>query len=95
MVRTTENPETLKGWREIAAFFGEPISVVKRWASTGMPVHRQGNLITATADDLNAWLAKESGKPVHVAEPDTDLLGELKRGLSYVRGKQQRKTHRK
>jgi len=26
---TTEDPETLKGWREIAAFFGEPISVLK------------------------------------------------------------------
>jgi hypothetical protein len=26
-------PETLKGWQQIAAFLGEPASVVQRWAS--------------------------------------------------------------
>jgi hypothetical protein len=31
-------PETLKGWQQIAAFLGEPPSVVQRWASDGMPV---------------------------------------------------------
>jgi hypothetical protein len=77
--------DTLKGWEQIAAFLGEPTSVVQRWASEGMPLRRQGRYIETTPDELNAWLGKESGKPVHVATEDTDLTAELKRGLSYVR----------
>lgn len=78
-------PETLKGWQQIAAFLGEPASVVQRWASDGMPVRRQGRYVETTTDELNAWLGKESGRPVHVATEDTDLTAELKRGLSFVR----------
>jgi hypothetical protein len=76
-------PETLKGWQQIAAFLGEPTSVVQRWASDGMPVRRQGRYVETTPDELNAWLGKESGKPVHVATENTDLTAELKRGLSF------------
>ena len=78
-------PETLKGWQQIAAFLGEPTSVVQRWASDGMPVRRQGRHVETTPDELNAWLGKESGKPLHVATENTDLTAELKRGLSFVR----------
>ena len=35
------NPAVLKGWQEIAAFLGEPVSVVQRWAAEGMPVRRE------------------------------------------------------
>jgi len=77
--------EALNGWQQIAAFLGEPTSVVQRWASEGMPLHRQGRFVTTTAEELNAWLGKESGKPVHVATENTDLTAELKRGLSFVR----------
>jgi len=38
---------------------------------------------------LNAWLGKESGKPIHAVTETTDLTAELKRGLSYVRHEQQ------
>ena len=38
-----------------------------------------------TPEKLNARLGKESGKPVHVATQNTDLAGERKRGLSFVR----------
>lgn len=77
--------EALKGWQQIADFLGEPASVVQRWASEGMPVRRQGRYVETTPDEINAWLRKESGKPVHVATEDTDLTAELKRGLSFVR----------
>jgi hypothetical protein len=80
-----QTTDILKGWQQIAAFLGEPASVVQRWASEGMPLRRQGRYIETTPDELNAWLGKESGKPVHVATEDTDLTAELKRGLSYVR----------
>ena len=66
-------PETLIGWQQIAAFLGEPTSAVQRWASEGMPVRRQGRYVETTPDELNAWLGKESGKPVRVATEDTDL----------------------
>ena len=78
-------PEQLKGWQQIAAFLGEPVSVVQRWAADGMPVRRQGRFVTTTADELNGWMSKQSGKPVHVATEDTDLTAELKRGLSFLR----------
>jgi hypothetical protein len=79
-------PELLKGWQQIAAFLGEPSSVVQRWAADGMPVRKQGRYVETTPEELNAWLGKESGKPVHVATDDTDLTAELKRGISFVRG---------
>ena len=82
---TETEPQPLTGWSQIAAFLGEPPSVVQRWASEGMPVRRQGRHVETTTDELNAWLGKESGKPVHVATEDTDLTAELKRGLSFVR----------
>lgn len=72
----------LKGWDQISAFLGEPPSVVQRWASEGMPVRKQGRYVETTAEELNAWLGKESGKPVHTVTGDADLTEELKRGLS-------------
>jgi hypothetical protein len=79
----------LKGWQQISGFLGEPTSVVQRWAAQGMPVRRQGRYVTTTANELNQWLGRESGKPVHVATDSTDLTAELKRGISFVR-----RTHR-
>lgn len=76
----------LKGWREIAGFLGEPVTVVQRWATDGMPVRREGRFVSTSAEELNAWLGKESGKPVHIATENTDLSAELKRGLSFIRG---------
>jgi hypothetical protein len=91
---STENTqqETLSGWKTIASFLGQPESVVQRWAAQGMPVHREGRLVTTTPTELNSWLGKESGKPVHVATESTDLAAELKRGLSYLRREKPPKT---
>jgi hypothetical protein len=78
--------EPLKGWQQIAAFLGQPVSVAQRWAKSGMPVSREGRQILATPQELNTWLGRESaGEPVQIATEDTDLGSELKRGLSYVR----------
>jgi hypothetical protein len=78
-------PSALSGWQQIAAYLGHPAAVVQRWAAEGMPVRRQGRFVTTTPEELNAWLGRESGKPVHVATEETDLAAELKRGLSFVR----------
>ena len=78
-------PAILKCWQQIAAFLGEPQGVVQRWAAEGMPVRREGRFVTTTPDELNAWMGKESGKPVHVATESSDLTAELKRGLTFVK----------
>lgn len=85
-----ERPESnlLKGWKRIAEFLGQPISVAQRWATTGMPVRRQGRSVVSTPEELNSWLGRESGEPVHVATNETDLSAELKRGLSHLRKEQ-------
>ena len=83
--KSNTQPESLKGWQQIAAFLGEPVSVVQRWARSGMPVSRQGRFQVASPSELNAWLGRESGKPLHVVTPETDLAAELKRGLTFVR----------
>jgi hypothetical protein len=75
----------LKGWKEIADFLGEPVSVVKRWESEGMPVVKQGRFVASSPEQLNVWLGRESGKPVHVVTPEADLTSELKRGLAFAR----------
>ena len=81
-------PAVLKGWQQIAAFLGHPPAVVQRWAVDGMPVRKQGRYVETTPEELNQWLGKQSGKPVHFATADTDLTAELKRGLSFVRAEQ-------
>ena len=48
-------------------------------------MRKQGRYVETTPEELNAWLGKESGTPVHTVTEDTDLTAELKRGLSYVR----------
>jgi hypothetical protein len=93
MARKSKTPESkvsttsdeLKGWQQIAAFLGEPTSVVQRWASEGMPVRRQGRFVSTTPQELNDWMGKESGKPVHVATGNADLTSELKRAVSFAR----------
>ena len=78
-------PDELKGWQQIAAFLGEPTSVVQRWAAEGMPLRRQGRFVSTTPQELNDWMGKESGKPVHVATGNADLTSELKRAVSFAR----------
>ena len=79
------NLAVLKGWQQIADFLGQPISVVQRWAKSGMPVNHEGRGVRASRDDLNHWLERESLEPVHIARDTGDLSSELKRGLYYVR----------
>jgi len=79
--------KVLRGWQQIAGFLGHPAAVVQRWASEGMPVHREGRYVATTEDDLNAWMGKQSGKPVSLATENTDLAFELKRGLAFVKKK--------
>lgn len=80
------NPDVLKGWQQIAAFLGQPVSVAQRWAADGMPVRKQGRYVETTREELNRWLGRESaGEPVRIATPETDMSAELKRGLSFIR----------
>src|SRR5579864_8394629 len=84
MAKQESQPEPLKGWQQIATFLGEPVSVVQRWAAEGMPVSKQGRFVSSTPAELNAWLERESGKPIHVVTRQSDLSAELKRGLAFI-----------
>jgi hypothetical protein len=76
----------LIGWQQIAGFLGQPVSVVQRWAKSGMPVSREGRHVHASPEELNRWLGRESaGEPVQIATETTDLAAGLRGGLSYVR----------
>jgi hypothetical protein len=90
--RIKPGPQTLKGWKQIADFLGHRAAVVQRWASEGIPPHRVGRFVVATPEDLNAWLGKESGKPVHAATEATDLAAELRRGLSIMQNEKGAKS---
>ncbi len=81
----------LKGWQQIAAFLGQPISVAQRWVAEGMPVRRQGRYVESSREELNQWLGRESARgPVQIATEGTDLSTELKRGLAFVRKRSNR-----
>jgi hypothetical protein len=86
-------PAVLKGWKQIAEFLGQPVAVAQRWAGEGMPVIREGRYVETTPDQLSRWLGRESGtnEPVRIATDDSDLSGDLKRGLSMA--KREHKRH--
>jgi hypothetical protein len=83
-------PTILRGWKPIAEFLGQPVTVAQRWGGSGMPVKREGSYTVASPTDLNRWLGHESGthEPVHIAaEADIDLSNDLKRSLAAAKGK--------
>jgi len=58
----------LKGWKEIAGFFGRDERTVRRWAADmGLPIHRvpgrQRAAVYAYATELDAWLRVRQGEP--------------------------------
>jgi hypothetical protein len=75
----------LKGWQQIAAHLGHPAAVVQRWGPKECPYAARGRFETTTPEELNAWLGRESGKPMDIASENTDLAAEMKRGLSFIR----------
>jgi hypothetical protein len=83
----------LKTWTKIAEFLGQTVSVAQRWQKSGMPVTREGRSVYASPEELTAWVGTERGQkePVHIASEGEDLLGDLKKGLSYVRQQQKKK----
>jgi hypothetical protein len=93
--RQKTEPDSLKGWQQIATFLGLPISVAQRWAKSGMPVTHEGRRVQAAPAELNRWLGKGSAEPVQIATATTDLSAELKRGLSYIRKQKQDKIKKK
>lgn len=87
--------DSLKGWREIAGFLGQPVSVAQRWVDSGMPVQRRGRYVYGSREELKRWLSRESSQePVQIVTEDIDLESELRRGLGYLR-KQGSKSQQK
>ena len=82
----------MKGWAAIAKFLSQPVSTVQRWANEGMPVIRMGRYVASSPAELERWLTREAGakETVHIPSANTDLLADLKRGVSEAR-----KSHRR
>ena len=92
MPKQKKPDESLKGWAAIAKFLGQPVATVQRWGTEGMPLTRIGRYVAASPAELERWLTREAGtkETVHIPSENTDLLANLKRGLSEAR-----KTRRK
>jgi hypothetical protein len=96
MAKRKNEPESLKGWNEIARFLGQPLAAAQRWAKSGMPVEKRGRYVYASPDELNRWLGRESaGEPVQIATEGIDLGSGLKRGLAFVRKHRRGRTGNK
>ena len=61
--------QPLKGWREIARYFGRDASTVRRWAAQQqLPIYRVGSdggrgvPVHAFASELEAWLRSDKGR---------------------------------
>jgi hypothetical protein len=87
--------ESLKGWGAIATFLSQPISTAQPWANEGIPVTRIGRYVAASPAELERWLTREAcaKETLHIPSKKTDLLADLKRGLSEAR-KGRRKSSR-
>ena len=87
--------QVLKGWGEIAEFLGQTVSVAQRWQNEGMPVTREGRFVSASPEELTAWVGTERGQkePIHIASEGEDLVADLKQGLSFVRQQQKKRKH--
>ncbi len=77
------------GWN--CEVLGAAYVTAQRWAKSGMPVRREGRNTVAIPEELNNWLSKESGEPVHIAAETVDLSADLKRGLAVLRKQQSSK----
>jgi hypothetical protein len=77
----------LKGWTAIARYLGIPVATAHRWASEGMPVHREGRFTVADREAVSAWLGRESHmpKPAHVMTEDADMAAALKESIAAAR----------
>ena len=86
-------PDELKSWKAISDYLHKPVTTVKRWAAQGMPVEREGRLITANKHDLAAWLGEGDAVrgSVHVATPGEDLTADLRKGLAAIRNSRKNK----
>ena len=95
MPKQKKPEESLKGWAAIAKFLSQPVSTVQRWANEGMPLTRIGRYVAASPADLERWLTREAGakETLHIPDENTDLVADLKRGLSEVR-RDRRKSSR-
>jgi hypothetical protein len=91
----SSSSESLRGWKEISAFLGLPISAAQRWEKSGMPIIHKGRRVQASAEELNRWMGRETSEPVHIATESDDLGAELRRGLSYVKKQKQARNKEK
>ena len=89
MTKKKSKPEAgkLTGWKAIAEFLAIPVATAHRWAKDGMPVRREGRFTTANAEELSAWIGRESHMPApaHVLTGEADIASALKESIAAAK----------
>lgn len=72
-MNTTDQPERLESWKQIAAYLGKSERTVRRWQQVeGLPVHRhqhqQRGSVWAFPQELDAWLDSRRRSPEPLPE---------------------------
>jgi phage terminase Nu1 subunit (DNA packaging protein) len=85
--KKSSQPATLKGWKAIADYLGLTPATAQHWARSGMPVKREGRFTTASPDEIQAWIGRESHMPkaAHVMTKGADVASALKDSLAVIR----------
>ncbi len=68
-----------------AGLCGTPMGKVRHAGEAG------GTRVQATPQELTKWLGHEVSEPIEIATQRTDLNAELKRDLSFIRARRNRK----
>jgi hypothetical protein len=100
MKDAAHSPDTLRSWKEIAAYLGRAVRTVQRWeAELGLPVQRSSGkghaAVVARRSEIDAWTRRTSTtgishKAAPAAPPGFDaggfrfLMTEISCGLTFV-----------
>jgi hypothetical protein len=82
--------QELHGWKEIARYMGRSVRAVQRWEQDlGLPVRRlktaAGQVVFATAADLDAWRARNEIGPGPESQPEVAPLSSAAASKTSIR----------
>lgn len=79
--------QTLKGWKGIGEYLGIGAAAAQRWATSGMPVRREGRFMVAEVEELRRWIGGQSHMAAlaFIASSGADVSAALKESLTLAR----------
>jgi hypothetical protein len=58
--------KALTGWKDIANYLRRGVRTVQRWESIGLPIHRHGKSVIASAEEIDEWVKSRPARHVEV-----------------------------